>query len=771
MEVLNFKKCLDGKWKLYIEENKNCKEYASYISCERALKNREILCIDGSVPGNFELDLQKAGLCKDLFYDTDTLSAQKLENRHLWYVTQFDFNGDTSEDYYFLFEGVDTVSEYYLNGELIGLSENMLISHKINATNLNTGKNELMVHIIPATIAARGYKFEAGCTSIQNYNAASLNIRKAASMFGWDIMPRIVSGGIWKSVYLCLDKKERINDVYLYNRDRRPEILNVYIDTEIQGDFAKDYTVVVDGVCKDSHFHAERQLWHNEDLFNIKIENPLLWWPKNLGEQNLYAVTVTLKKGDKILDTKSRKIGLRAVRLEYTDYIDDEGNGEFKFTVNGENFFCFGTNWVPLDAFHSRDKLRLKKALELLDESGCNMVRCWGGNVYEDEEFYDFCDEHGIAIWQDFAMGCAVYPQDERFKELLKTEAEAVVKKYRQHPSLFLWAGDNEYDVFVMYHRNPNKNSLTRKVLPDVIERLDPCRDYLPSSPYVSEKAYKDKKIFRIPEDHLWGPRDYYKQNYYKNAVCRFASETGYHGCNSPESIKKFIRPENLWPYQDNDAWVVHSASMETKKDAPYAYRIPLMASHLKVLFGDTVPDTLEDFALASQISQSEAVKYFIERFRGGKWERTGILWWNLIDGWPQFSDSVVDYYYCKKLAFSTIKRCQTPVCLMIREDEESGTLRLIAANDTLEEVSVSYKVWDAKSGKVLLENKKGISKNSNSLFEEIPYIEDKTILIINYTIDGKEYINHYLCGEPTYDFGEIKALMKKVGILNIEGF
>ena len=149
-------------------------------------------------------------------------------------------------------------------------------------------------------------------------------------------------------------------------------------------------------------------------------------------------------------------------------------------------------------------------------------------------------------------------------------------------------------------------------------------REYLPSSPYISKAAYETENDNCRPENHLWGPRDYFKGNYYVNSTAHFASETGYHGCPSPESLKKFINA--------------------------------LMANQIKVLFGEEFND-LETFSLASQLSQAEAVKFFIERFRSQKWRRTGLIWWNLIDGWPQISDAVVDYYYNKKIAYSFIKR------------------------------------------------------------------------------------------------------------------
>ena len=222
MEKLNYKKCLDGEWQLYIAEHAKCKNNVQNLNCGAALKNSGYTELAGSVPGNFELDMQKAGLIGDPFYDVDVIEMQKLENRHLWYVCEFDFSEDSTDGFYLHFDGVDTYAEYYLNGEFIGETDNMLISHELPLGNsgyssLKKGRNELLVHITPAMIAARDKTNGQGSFSVYS-NSGALNTRKASHMYGWDIMPRIVSGGIWRSVYLCKNKAEYIDEVYLYQR-------------------------------------------------------------------------------------------------------------------------------------------------------------------------------------------------------------------------------------------------------------------------------------------------------------------------------------------------------------------------------------------------------------------------------------------------------------------------------------------------------------------------------------------------------------------------
>ena len=794
MEKYNSKLTLDGKWQLYIEENKNCKAYASDIVNEAQLKEKNLKSIVGTVPGNFEIDLMREGLIPDVFCDLNPLVAQELENRHLWYATTFNFDGEAEDEPCFIFEGVDTFADYYLNGGYIGSTDNMLIEHELLAKGIKKGKNQLLVHIYPTEIKAREKHFEAGIISVQHCTNSAVAVRKAPHMYGWDIMPRIISGGIWKSVFLVTKKPERIEETYMYlrNHSRGTSFENhvMYFRTVIDGDFAKEYSLHIKGVCGDSVFEKEHQLWHSEGMvIPISIKNPKLWWPKGMGKQYLYDVTVTLKHGERVLDTKTFKYGVRKVWLDKTDYIDKDGKGKFGFLINEKPFFAMGTNWVPLDALHSRDKERLPKALELLGESGSNIVRCWGGNVYENDEFFDFCDKEGIVVWQDFAMGCSVYPQNESFFEEMRKEVTKVVKRLRQHPSIMMWAGDNEVDSAIAQHfHDPNKNRITREVIPDVLEELDPCRLYLPSSPYCSPKAFKDNMKHRLCEDHLWGPRRYYKEDYYKNSIACFASETGYHGSVSPKSVKKFLTGENVWPFKDmvktlssvpninqvdyNKAWQLHASCTNTKVGADFSYRIPLMAVQIANVFGESVPDTLEDFCLASQISQSEAFKYFIETFRTNKPYRTGIIWWNLLDGWPQFSDAVVDYYHTKKMAYFTIQRIQKPIMFMFRDPaKQEDKLELVAANGTQNEVTASYKVTDVETGDVILSGSSTIPALSSFDAATLPKIEKQGLLLIEFTVDGKTYKNHYLSGVPNYDYKKVVEWFKKAELLEIEGF
>ena len=776
---------LDGEWKLYFAENCKVKKLSN-INLQEKLNSDIFTCIDGKVPGNFELDMQRAELLPDLLYSTNVIKAQKLENLHLWYARTFEWNGENADQMYFDFEGIDTFSEIYLNGNKIAETDNMYIAHEFKAVGLKQGENELLVHIKPAVIEARSREVEPYARGMY-HNMESLAVRKAPHMYGWDIMPRIISGGIWRSVYLYERPIDYIDDLYIYSfltEPNKARLLTYYKVNLETSDFNRDYTLRVTGKCKNSTFSVIRTLWHVEGTEQRDLLDPEIWWPRDMGEQNLYDVTAELLFKGEVVDTYKTRIGIRNIKLEYTDITDENGSGEFKFSVNGQPLFIRGTNWVPLNPFHSLDKERLPKALELLWGVGCNAVRCWGGNVYEDHEFFDFCDEKGILVWQDFAMGCAVYPQTEQLCDALRTEAISVVKKLRQHASLALWAGDNECDISMGAHwiiplRNPEQNILTRKLLPDVIRRFDPIRQYLPSSPYLSENTMG--KIYSTSEQHLWQSTVYFKDEFYfsKN-VAHFASETGYHSCASPKSIEKFVAKDKLFPCNNNPDWIVHATQMilpvelggENTEFDIFAYmeRIGFMPLTVKIFF-DYEADNLYDFALSSQIVGAEALKFFVERFRTAKWRRTGIMWWNLTDGWPAFSEASVDYFGTKKLSYFFLRNVQQPICIMFREPE-NGKLTLIGANETMSEQKVSYKVRELTQCEVVLEGDAIIQPNGNLEIADLPEVtEGVKFYAIEWTHNGKLYRNHYVAGNPPYDYKQYVEWLKEAGVLELEGF
>ena len=769
--------------------------------------------VPATVPGNFELDLHRAGLLPDPYFGTNILSLRALEDRHLFYATTFLCASPCrgTERRSIRFHGLDTFADIFVNGVRIGRADNALIEHafEIPVGVLQPGDNELFVHIRPTMVEAQreGLLLPPSALTYK-YNFASLAVRKAPSSFGWDILCRSVSGGLWRGVTLeAVESAPRLNEAFLYTKRMFPESgyaeINLYFAFETpDGELANDYAIEVEGRCGDALFRQRQDVWHTSGTMTLILRDARFWYPRNAGPQNLYNVHVTLLRGGQAVSEKTFRAGIRKVELDRTSLVTD-GEGQFRFRVNDKPVFLMGANWVPLDAFHSRDAERLPKALELLLDSGCNCVRCWGGNVYEDHAFFDFCDEHGIFVWQDFAMGCSCYPQTEHMKEALAHEALAIVRKLRNHVSLCVWAGDNECDQcwqdgWFAPSRNPGDNELTRVTLARVLRDEDFTRPYLPSSPYIDEVAAAAHS-FLTPENHLWGPRDYFKGNYYRTASCSFASETGYSGCPAPETLRTFISEEELWPifreagsipgglppghsHPDipGPSWLAHQTGSELNETNPHGYRIRLMASQVAHMFRDA-PATLADFARMSQCSQAEAFKYFIERFRVGKPRRTGIIWWNLLDGWPQVSEALVNYDLTRKLAYGFVKRAQAPVLLAFDDpDPATGVAVLHGINDTQCEVRIVWRVAECPvpeglpSGN-LLEGTATLPPDGNLPLGELAFAgREERVLAIAWSCESDASLSgtsHYIAAPKALDSAEYLGALNMLGFDDFIGF
>lgn len=757
---------LQEGWKLCVIDNEKLKHAA--ISREELPGQ----WIDARVPGDWVLDYVQAGLLEEPYYQNNYLKIRDYETSHVFYSTKFFWDGET-ERTFLRFEGIDTVADIYLNGTLIGHAENMYIPHEFEANGLICGENELLVHIKPVCLEARKYPIGSFHTTCK-YNYEALVIRKATHMFGWDICPRIVTSGLWREVSVVQKRPEHIENVFLWVENLTEEgnaRCCLSFDVDLGDRPVKGYELQIEGVCGEHRFQAGQKLWYVHGQMQFTIENPRLWWPRGYGAPDLYQMKVTLWKDGEVADCLEFRQGLRTARLLRDDLMDENGKGEFCFVINGKRIFVMGTNWVPADAFHSNDNNRIPEIIDLVTDIGCNAMRVCGGGVYESDLFYDLCDEKGILIWQDFMMACGVYPHTQRMQSQLEEEATVIVRRLRHHACICLWAGDNECDQNYCWFetkRDPSLNVLTREILPRVLRSEDLSRPYLPSSPYVSHQAFVEGRQEDTPEQHLWGPRDYFKGHFYHDATAVFASEMGYHGCNSPESIYRFIGKEKSWPVDGNEMYLYHAASPELE-DSPYTYRIPLMSGQLKYLFGQE-PKNLDEYARMSQISQAEAKKFFVESFRSRRGKRTGLIWWNIMDCWPQISDAVVDYYFCRKLAYFFIRRSQQPLCLMM--DDHTGELVLYGVSELQEDLEVSFRVWDVESGQTAATGKNCLTAQASTPLCRISDDGVPRVYGIEWASeDGRTGNNHYLLGKPPYSYEWYMNCLKKLGYDEFEGF
>lgn len=751
--MITNKMSLNGSWELFYYKHDNYN-----VSLPSGLFG--IPSVKAAVPGNVELDLAEAEIIsKELFKGIATQENQKFEDYHWWYKREMKYENNGSGRIILKFNAVDCIAEYFINDTKIGESDNAFIPVEFDISDYigKNGTDYIYVHIKPSFLYILEQKYNQ-IMSLQ-YTKYMSCIRKPAHSFGWDIMPRAVSAGIWRDVSVYTDDGCSIKEFsyWVKKADEDEAVISFQAILDMPyAEYKKDLRVRVKAECEGDTFTAEIDMTHFKTAYNeITVKKPKLWWPYGYGEANVYSLDYELLSDGEVKDCGSTAMGIRTVKLKRTKTMFED-NHCFKFVINGVDVMCKGSNWIPLDAYHSRDRERTEKALKLFTDTHCNIVRVWGGGVYESEEFYDYCDRHGIMIWQDFMMACCFTSQENEMLKNIKNEAEYVIKSLRNHPSLILWSGDNEVDEFcALITINPEINIINRKLLPELVGENDITRPYLESSPYLSGEYSQRYPEDIFPERHLWGSRDYYKASFYKDSKAHFVSETGYHGCPCRSSLEKIVDKEYLWPIY-NMQWSLHSSDQIGR-----THRVELMENQIGQLFGIKT-DNLDDFIFASQVSQAEAKKYFIERVRIKKPYTSGIIWWNMLDGWPQMSDAVVDYFFEKKLAYSFIKHSQEPFVLIIDEMED-WNYTLVASNDTLDEKTGIYKVYDIDNMNILADGEFKVGANSNKKLAKIPLLySDKKFLVIEWIIGGKTYYNHYLCGMPGFELKRYKEWLEK---------
>jgi beta-mannosidase len=722
-----------------------------------------------------------AGLLEPLEKGNRVYQALNLEYYQWWYRRTFRASPvESGAKAELVFDGLDCLATVWLNGKLVGHAANMLIPHRFDVTRLliPSQENEILVRIDPAVPAGLAAPRSAWDRADPDH-WESLHIRKAPHMYGWDIMPRVISAGMWRDVRLEWSPPVSLFNAYWFTRT---------VDVERKRAVVSASWEIAEGAADGGKYRLEFALRRNgQTAFRSEVDalspkgqqeftlDPVdFWWPRGYGDPALYEATITLRDHRGItLDRHVSRIGIRTVQLDRSDIVTQDNPGAFGFVVNGVSIFVKGTNWVPLDALHSRDTQHLDRVFPMLVELNCNMARCWGGNVYEQDRFFDLCDENGILIWQDFAMAGAAYPQGDVFLNAIAVEVEAVVSRLRNHPSLALWSGNNECDDALIWTNplgappvDPNRDRITREIIPEVLKRLDPDRPYEPSSPYHSPHVFAaGNQAQLMPEVHLWGPRGYFKAPYYTETSAHFASEIGYHGCPTRTSLERMVDPEFVHPWIEdhrwNDEWLAKSVRYRPGSTSTPG-RNDIMIRQARAFF-DSVPDDLDEFILASQICQAEALKFFIEFWRQQKGARRGILWWNLRDGWPIVSDAVVDYYNTKKLAFHYIQRAQRDVQAICCEASE-GQHPIVVVNDTLHHVHGRLEIRSAGSATKLLDLPFEVEANGKAHVGELSHPARAEMWQLNWSTDSNSsWTSHYLAVSGPINLRQYKEWMKLI--------
>jgi len=620
------------------------------------------------IPSVVHLDLYENKLIPDPFYSDNEKHLQWIEEKDWIYSTTFTVSKEEldSQNIELVFDGLDTFAEAFLNGKPILKSDNMFVGHQVDVKKiLNLGQNTLVVRLESAVKKA---KERAKEISYQLPEGERVFVRKAQYQFGWDWGPRFVTCGIWKDIKLRFWNNARIE--------------NVKYSTISLGKTQADLEFTVDLVAeKDHHYN----LLINETIYPIKlkkglqtikvpyeIQNPKLWWTNGLGEQNLYNFNIELhpSKKSEVLDQKTITIGLRTLELVQEP---DEFGKSFYFKLNGVPVFMKGANYIPSESFLPRvtDSI-YRQLIQTAVDANMNMLRVWGGGIYENDVFYEECDRNGILVWQDFMFACAMYPGDEDFLKSVKQEIIHNVNRLQNHPSIALWCGNNEVDEawhnwgwqkqFGYSERDSTKiwkdyKAIFKELIPKTLDSLlsKDKNIYWESSPSM---GWGRKESLLQGDSHYWGVW-WGKQPFeiYKEKVGRFMSEYGFQSMPSIETFRK-IAPERDLHLQ--------SVSVKNHQKHPVGYET--IQEYMGRDF--PVPTDFEDYIYVSQLLQAHGMQIAIEAHRRAMPYCMGSLYWQLNDCWTVTSWSSVDYYGTRKASHYQAKRSFEPVILSITEEE-----------------------------------------------------------------------------------------------------
>ena len=635
--------------------------------------------LEADVPGTIHTDLLRHGLINDPFFRDNERNVQWVDKVDWVYRTEF----TVAETFFampaiqLVAKGLDTVAEIFVNDNLIARTENMHIEHRFEIRNyLKTGKNDLQIRFKSPTLHAKRLeqKYRKRC---HTHDSHRLQLRKAQYSFGWDWGPILPTSGIWKPIYLEAADLIRIKDVSVQSQlddSFKKARLRIQLTTEWLTKKAPHRTAVIDiaGVKKEIRLEDEQQ------SVELTLENPKLWWPSGFGEQKLYDLNVEIFADGKLQDTVTKRLGIR--KLQLIQEKDDQGES-FSFKVNNTTIFCKGANWIPADCFLPQVSApKYRSLLQMAKDANMNMIRIWGGGIYEQDVFYDLCDELGLLVWQDFMFACGTYPEYEGFKENVAQEIETVVKRLRHHPSLAVWCGNNENEWIwhqrtgTSYTDMPGFN-LFHELIPEICQRLDAERPYWPSSPFGGADPNSQGSGNRHQWD-IWSRWIDFSE--VEKDRGRFITEFGFQAPANISTLKKVMLAKDRHP--QSEIMEFHNKQIEGQERL-----FRFLAGHVKL------PSSFDDFVYKSQVVQGEALKACIEHWRRNKFQTAGTLIWQLNDCWPVTSWSLIDSDLQPKAAYYYVRRAFQPVLVsMVRNENKIETW---VTNDTLQPISITLKM------------------------------------------------------------------------------
>ena len=649
--------------------------------------------VPAQVPGSAHTDLLTAGLIPDPYLGTneaDLVWAHRTDWRYETTVAAPAAAEDERVD--LVFQGLDTVATVELGGVEVLSTANQHRSYRVDVReHLADGGTTLAVTFRSALEHAEGVEAALGRRD-HVYPHPFNMVRKMACSFGWDWGPDLQTAGIWRPVALERWRTARLAQV-------RPLVtvldgtegadggasgrVTVHVDVERSGlgDDAVDLTLraVVGGPAAGPGGGASAEVTvpagATTAVVVVDVPDVALWWPRGYGDQPLYDLHVELAGPAGTLGRVERRIGFRTVEL---DTSPDEHGTRFTVVVNGRPVFVKGANWIPDDHFLTRvDRARYARRIGQAVDANLNLLRIWGGGIYEDEAFYAECDERGVLVWQDFLFACASYPEEEPLRGEVEAEARENVVRLMTHASLVLWNGANEnLWGFVDWGWPAQLEGRTwghgyyTELLPGIVAELDPTRPYSVNSPYspgssLEEKHPNDPDHGSHHEWDCWNRRDYV---HYSDDVPRFCSEFGWQGPATWATLTRAVPAEAL--HQESAAFLLHQKAEDGNGKLNRG-----LEPHLPV------PEDFEDWHWATSLNQARAVRYAVEHYRSW-WPRTaGSIVWQLNDCWPVTSWAAVDGDERPKPLWYALRDAYADRLVTIQPRD--GALAAVVVNDT----------------------------------------------------------------------------------------
>jgi len=646
------------------------------------------------VPGCVHRDLLRHGAIPDPFWGCNEATLQWI-GEHVWeYRAGFAVTRDqlAEEVVELVADGLDTFAVVSINGREIARTENMFTGYRWDVKRfLRAGRNEILVRFESAIDAIGRERLEHQPFEYNDPVGRCSTVRKQQCQFGWDWGPRLVTAGIWRDLRLEAWSGNRLDDVRVTQFHEpdgsvrlvfEPELARPDAQIELQGRISLNGVEVAKIENRES-----------------RIESPSLWWPNGHGEQSLYRVEVeAVDAGGDVVGRWSRRIGLRTIVL---DRHEDEWGESFQFVVNGRAIFAKGANWIPAHSFvGGLTRADYERDLSSAAQAHMNMIRVWGGGVYEHEAFYDLCDELGLMVWQDFMFACTIFPGDEAFLKSVRAEAAFQVRRLRHRACLALWCGNNEIAQLNTVGRDRGdllKNEKLRRdyeavfhgVLPEAVETYDGTTSYWPSSPWRGSFEQSAGTPTALAEGEKRGDTHYWDVWHARHPVksyekwrFRFCSEFGMQSYSSKETNATFCPPHN-----DN----IFGQEMENhqKNRAGNQIILDYVSQHYRF------PKSQDALIYLSQLNQARCMQVGVEHWRRNMPRCMGALYWQLNDCWPAASWSSIEFTGRWRALHHIARRFFAPalVCAHV-PGEETVTIGNYRQS-TVREVHI-YTIYDA---------------------------------------------------------------------------